>query len=207
MELQFFGANCFKVTTKRASIVIDDNLSDLGAKSPLKADDIVLYTGPHAEPGVTSKITIDQPGEYEVSNTSIHGVAARAHIDEEKQHNATIFKITTEDMKVLIVGHVYPELTDEQVEEIGLVDIMLLPIGGNGYTLDAVGAQKIIKKIEPKLVIPSHYADKTLKYPVPQQELKEVLPQLGIEVRDTLSKLKVKSGELPEMTQVVVLES
>ncbi len=187
MELQYFGANCFKVTTKRASIIIDDNLLDLDSKSPMKADDIALYSGPHATPAVSPKIIVDQPGEYEVSN-------------------ASIFKITTEDIKLLVVGHIYPELTDEQLEEIGLVDVMLLPVGGNGYTLDAIGAQKIIKKIEPKLVIPSHCADKSLAYPVPQQELKDVLPQLGIEVRETVSKLKLKSGDLPDMTQLIVLE-
>ncbi len=48
-----------------------------------------------------------------------------------------------------------------------MVDLLIVPVGGNGYTVDPVGAMKLIKAIEPKLVVPSHYADKALKYPVP----------------------------------------
>ena len=206
MEFQYYGANCIKISTKRASVVLDDNLSDLGGKSPMKAGDIALYTGAHGGSGVETKIVIDQPGEYEVSNVSIHGVSARAHMDEEDKKTATVFKITTEDIKVLAVGHIYPELSDQQLEEIGMIDIMLLPVGGNGYTLDVVGALKVIKMVEPKLIIPTHYDDTTLNYPVPQQPLDEVIKQLGIESQETLPKLKIKSGELPEIIKVVILE-
>ncbi len=205
MEFQYYGANCFRISTKRANVTIDDNLSDLGAKSPMKAGDIAVYSGPHAKPGAEVKIVIDQPGEYEVSGVSIHGVSARAHMDEADKKSATVYKVTAEDMRVLVVGHIYPELSDQQLEEIGVVDIMLLPVGGNGYTLDVVGAQKIIKKVEPKLIIPTHYDDKSLSYPVPQQPLDEVIQQLGIESRETVTKLKIKSGELSEVMQLVVL--
>ena len=206
MEFQYYGANCIKISTKKANVILDDNLSDLGGKSPMKAGDIALYTGPHGASTVETKIVIDQPGEYEVSNVSIHGVSARAHMDEENKKTATVFKITSEDVKVLAVGHIYPELSDQQLEEIGMIDVMLLPVGGNGYTLDVVGAQKIIKKVEPKLVIPAHYDDKALNYPVPQQPLADVIQQLGIESQETVPKLKVKSGELSDVIKLVVLE-
>ena len=56
-----------------------------------------------------------------------------------------------------------------------MVDVLFVPVGGNGYTLDAIGALKIIKKIEPKIIIPTHYADKAIKYEVPQADLDEVM--------------------------------
>jgi L-ascorbate metabolism protein UlaG (beta-lactamase superfamily) len=206
MEIQYYGANCVRITTKKASITIDDNLSDLGAKSPMRAGDIAVFTGAHGEASVAPKLVIDQPGEYEVSDTSVYGIAARAHIDEPSQQTATIFKIVGDDIRLVALGHIYPDLSEAQLETLGTVDILLIPVGGNGYTLDPIGALKLIKKIEPKLIIPTHFADKGLKYPVPQQELANALHELSMEPKETVPKIKIKAGELADITQLIVLE-
>lgn len=206
MEIQYYGANCVRIVTKKASITIDDNLAALGQKSPAKPGDIMLFTGAeHGEPKVEAKLVIDRPGEYEVSDTSIQGVAAQAHLDEDGK-NATMFKIIGEDIRLVVLGHIHPDLTEEQLEALGTVDVLLLPVGGSGYTLDAVGAAKVAKKIEPKLIIPTHYDDKDLNYEVPQTPLEEALKVLAIEPKETAPKIKIKSGELAETTQLVVLE-
>ena len=206
MELQYFGANCIKLTTKKVTITIDDNLADLGAKSVTKAGDISLFTGAHGDVSAESKITIDKPGEYEVSNISIQGVPARSHLNEEGKYGATIYKLLVEDLRIAIVGHIYPALSSSQLEAIGIVDILIIPVGGSGYTLDPVGALKVIKDIEPKLIIPTHYEDASLNYPVPQQSLEEALKTLAVEPHETTAKLKVKAGEFGEGNKLVVLE-
>lgn len=205
MDIQFHGANCLTLATKQARVTVDDNLADLGAKPVTKAGDISLFTQAHEAPtGV--KITIDQPGEYEVSGVSIYGIAARAHMDEEGQVTATMYKLLIDDLRVLVTGHIYPELSDDQLETIGMVDVMIVPIGGNGYTLDGVGALKLIKKIEPKLIIPTHYEDQELSFPVPQQPLEVGLKALAMEPKETTAKLKLKAADLGEVTQLIVLE-
>ncbi len=206
MEIQFYGANCIRLSTKKAHITIDDNLAELGAKSVTKAGDSALFTLAHHTPTADAKIIIDQPGEYEVSDVSIQGIAARAHTDEATQHTATMFKIVGEDIRVVIAGHMYPELTDQQLEAIGMVDVLIVPVGGNGYTLDSIGALKIIKKIAPKVVIPTHYAENGLNFAVPQQSLEEAIKGLAMEPKETLAKLKVKPGELADTTQLIILE-
>ncbi len=206
MELQFFGANCITITSKQARVVIDDNLAELGGKPLTKAGDIALFTTLRSESVAGAKILIDQPGEYEVSGVSIYGIAARAHIDEEKQKSATMYKIVLDDLRILVTGHIYPELSESQLEAIGMVDVLFVPVGGNGYTLDGIGALKLIKKIEPKLIIPTHYDIDGLNYPVPQQPLTQALQAMSMEPKETVAKLKVKSGELGENTQLVVLE-
>lgn len=206
MDMQFHGANCLTLTTKRARITVDDNLADLGGKTITKADDIVLFTGAHGDPAHQPKILIDQPGEYEVSGVSMYGIAARAHMDEENKKTATMYKLIIDDMRVLITGHVYPELSDKQLETIGMIDVMFVPVGGYGYTLDGVGALKLIKKIEPKLVVLTHYDTKGLTFPVPQQPLDEALKAIGMEPKETVSKLKLKPTDLADTTQLVVLE-
>lgn len=207
MEIEYFGANAVRVTTKKASFTFDDNLADLGAKSITKAGDIALFSGPHGEPAVEIKLVIDQPGEYEVSDVSIQGVGARAHIDEPDQLSAVMFKLVGEDIRLAAVGHIYPELNDEQLEALGTIDILLIPVGGSGYTMDPVGALKVIKKIEPKIVIPTHYEDSKLKYPVPQLALEEVIKGLAMEPKERLPKLKLKAADInTEGTQLLILE-
>jgi L-ascorbate metabolism protein UlaG (beta-lactamase superfamily) len=204
MDLQFHGANCISVTYKGTRLVIDDNLAELGGKSVVKADDVALYTSRH-EGEVPARLVFDGPGEYEVSDVSVIGVAARAHMDADGK-NATLFKLIVGDLNVLITGHISPELSETQAEQIGMVDVMLVPVGGNGYTVDPVGALKLIKEVEPKLVIPTHYADKALNFPMPQQELSNALKELGMEPKETTSKLRLKPSELSDLTQLIVLE-
>ncbi len=206
MDMQWYGANCVVITNKQTRIVIDDNLSDLGAKSVSKAGDIALFTGAHGEVSQTPKLMIDQPGEYESSGVSFYGIAARSHMDEEKKKSATIYKIMNDELSILVVGHVYPELNDAQLEAIGMVDVMFIPVGGNGYTLDGIGALKLIKKIEPKLVVPTHYDDPNLNFPVPQQTLEQALKALAMEPKETLSKLRYKPAEQTDSTQLILLE-
>lgn len=205
MDLQFYGANCVSITHKGTRLVVDDNLADLGGKSILKPEDVALYTAAHGEPKAC-KIAIDQPGEYEVSDISIIGIAARGHMDEEGQRTATIYKIIAGDFNVLVAGHVHPDLPEKIWEQIGIVDVMFVPVGGSGYTLDPVGALKLIKEIEPKLVIPTHYALKGLNYPVPQLELAGALRELAMEPKETVPKLKLKPADLTDLTQLIVLE-
>lgn len=205
MDLQFHGANCVSITARSTRIVIDDNLADVGAKPVTKAGDIALFTGAHGLPAAEVKLVLDSPGEYEVSDISITGIAARAHLDEGGLA-ATMYKISSGEVTILVTGHIYPDLSEKQLEEIGLVDVMLVPVGGSGYTLDPVGALKVIKTIEPKLVVPTHYEDKAISYPVPQIDLKTALHELSMEPQETTAKLKVKPTELSDVTHLVVLE-
>jgi L-ascorbate metabolism protein UlaG (beta-lactamase superfamily) len=206
MDIQFHGANCVSFGSKQARVVVDDNLAELGAKSVTKPGDIVLATGEAKVVTTGAKIVIDQPGEYEVAGVSVYGIAARAHMDEDGKKTATMYKLLIDDLRVLVVGHVYPNLTDSQLERIGMVDVMILPVGGNGYTLDGVGALKLVKEVEPKLVIPTHFEDQTLNYPMPQQPLEQALKALSMEAKETVTKLKLKPADLAETTQLIVLD-
>ena len=207
MEIQYFGGNCVKITTKKASVVVDDNLKDLGGSSISKPTDIMLSTIRLEKAEPKAVLVVDGPGEFEASNVSVSGVGARAHMDEEGKANATMYKIVADDVRIAVVGHIYPELSEEQLEALGMIDVLVVPVGGHGFTLDAVGAQKVIKKIGPKLVIPTQYADSKLNYPVPAVSLGDALKELAMEPKETVAKLKIKGTEfLTDQAQLIVLE-
>lgn len=206
MDIQYYGANCVVVSNKHVRIVIDDNLATLGAKQIVKDGDVCLFTGPHDAIKGQPKIVIDQPGEYEVSGVSVFGLQARSHMDEDATKSSVIYKLSIGDLRIVVTGHIYPKLTDSQLEAIGMIDLLVVPVGGNGYTLDATGALEIIKNIEPKLVVLTHYADSSLNYPVPQQSLEDVLKNIPMEPKDTVKKLQLKSSELSDSTQLMIIE-
>lgn len=206
MDIQFYGANCLVLSNKQVRLVVDDNLAALGAKSVTRDGDICLFTGEHPPVTTQPKILIDMPGEYEASNISILGFQARAHMDEESKNSATMYKVIWGETRILVTGHVFPKLSEAELEEIGIIDIMFVPVGGNGYTLDGTGAVQLIKQVEPKLVVPTHYADSSLKYEVPQQTLQEALATIGMEPKETTQKLQFKPAEATDTTQLVVLE-
>lgn len=206
MDIQLHGANCITINTKGARITIDDNLVDLDGKKVHKTDDVILFTGAHGAPIKDARLLIDQPGEYEVAGVAIYGIAARSHLDEEGKKSATMYKIIFDEISVLITGHIYPDLSERQLETIGSIDAMLVPVGGNGYTLDGVGALKVFKEVEPKIVIPTHYQDKDLNYPVPQQSLEDAIKSLGMEPKETTDKLRLKSGSLDSATQMIIVK-
>lgn len=205
MDIQFYGANCVAITTKQVRLVIDDNLEALGAKSIVRDGDVCLFTTAH-EPVAKAKMTIDLPGEYEISGISIHGMQARAHMDSENERNAVMYKITAGDVRLLVTGHIYPKLSEAKLEDIGLVDIMVVPVGGNGYTLDPTGALQVIKQVEPKIVVPTHFDDPALTYEVPQHPLADALKNIGIEPKETVKKLQFKPADATDTTQLIVLE-
>ena len=208
MDIKFFGANAVRLQTKKASIVVDDNLDSLGQKSITKETDLSVYTNRIDEEKVPKSLFyVDRPGEYEVNNVSIKGIAAQAHMDEAGMKNAVLYRLVIDDYKIGIVGHMYSEISDEQLESLGMIDVLFVPVGGNGFTLDAASALNVIKKIGPSVVVPTHYKDSKIKYEVPQDEISEARKALSMEPAEELDQLSLKSREFSEGTKLVILKN
>lgn len=202
MELQYFGANSIKVTTKKSVISIDPESDIAAVKSDLKKTNTVLATQPVYAGHIGKDLfVVTSPGEYEFEDYSVKGVAAQPHTGSTGDVSATIYRLTTADTTILLVGHIDAKLSDEQLEDIGMVDILVVPVGGSGYTLDALGAATVVRAIEPKVVIPVHSSDDGLDYSVPQAEVDLFIKELGAPVaEETPDKFKVKL--LPEQLTV-----
>lgn len=208
MEIRFFGANTVRLQTKKVGVVVDDNLAALGQKSITKEGDLSIYTSRVDEMKIPKSVFyVDRPGEYEVMNVSINGIAAQAHMDEAGKKNAVIYRLVINDFKIGIIGHIYPEISDEQLESLGMIDVLLIPVGGHGYTLDAAGALKVIKKVGPSIVVPTHYADSKIKYEVPQDSLEEVRKVLSMEPVEEQDQLSLKGRDFSDGTKLVILKN
>lgn len=203
MDIEYKGGNCVVISTKQATIVVDPKLSALGLKDMASKDDVVVATQTDFVVP-TDEVAIDQPGEYEVKNISITGVGAQRNIDAAGKL-ATMYRIATSDFAIAVVGHVATPLNEEQLETLGVVDVAIVPVGGSGYTLDAHQAVAAVRQLDPKIVIPVHYADSAISYEMPQMELEPFVKELGVSVEQA-TKLKLKSGVLPETLTVYELQ-
>lgn len=204
MEIEYKGANCVVITTKKATLTVDPKLSAVGLKDITPKDAIVLAT--QSEFGIKNDaVAIDRPGEYEVNNITVVGVPAKRLIDHEDVKRATMYRIATGEVSIAVIGHVVTPLTEEQLEALGVVDVVIIPVGGNGYTLDAHQAVAAVRQLDPKVVIPTHFDDKGVKYEVSQMELEPFLKELGAGPHETMPKWKVKNGIIPDALQVIEL--
>lgn len=205
MEISYHGANCIEIATKQATVIVDGGLSAVGLKDIKVKDGIYLATQTGMAGKVAGGMLFDGPGEYEVRDISIKGIPAERMIDHDKSQKATIYRISTSQVSAVVLGHVASPLSEEQLESIGVVDIAIVPIGGNGYTFDAHQAVEAVRQIDPKVVIPTHYEDKAVKYEVPQMALEPFVKELGAAAQETVAKFKIKNGVLPEIFTLVEL--
>ena len=204
-DIEFKGANTVVISTKKSTLVVDPKLSLVGLKDASVKDAVELATEARfALNSDLAKLVIESPGEYGVGEFDIKGIAAQRHLDSEAEPLAsTIYRVEVNDTRIAVVGNIYEKLSEQQLEEIGLIDILIIPVGGNGYTLDATGAANVTRKIDPKIVIPVHYADSGLVYEVPQDSLENFVKELGAPIEET-PKFKLKqSAALPSILTIV----
>lgn len=205
-DIEYKGANAVIFTTKKVQLMFDPRLSLVGGKDISVSDAIEVVTEERfAVENTTPKLLIHSPGEYGIGDASLMGIAARRHIDSEEQGlKAVVYRVTIGDIRIAVIGNIDSKLSDEQLEKIGVVDMMVIPVGGGGYTLDPTDAASLVRQIEPKAVVPVHYADDGLKYEVPQQELDVFIKELGANVVEAGAKLKIKSiSALPDQLAVM----
>ena len=206
MQIQWLGQSCFKIQSKNSgqetTILMDPYGDDAGPKPPKAQADIITFShNPDSQAIKADGFIINAPGEYETRGVFIYGVPIQNNTKDGKE-NATIFKINSEDLTIAHLNNLNQELNDEQLERLGNVDILLLPVGGHG-ALDAKKATEIVSAIEPRIVIPMHYQIPGLKSKLDSVEA--FVKESGLP-SEKMDKLKIAKKDLPaEETKIVIL--
>lgn len=203
MELEYKGANCVVIKDRGAILVVDPT-SNVSVKEADNPDAVILATQEKFAKSEreAKSFVIDMPGEYEHKNISIQGIPVHVHTDKDGTRG-TIYRIEMQDARIAVIGHTDAPLSDDDLETLGVVDMVIVPVGGGGYTLDARDAATIVNQISPKIVIPTHFADSGVKYPVPQDSVEEFVKQMG-GAYEKKNSLKFK-GTWPNAMTVVEL--
>ena len=210
MEITWYGQACFRLRDKSVSVVADPYDRNIGLKLARLTADIVTVSHQHADHNFVEGVkgepfVISGPGEYEVKALFITGVAMW-HDDQggTKRGRNTIYLYDFADATVCHLGDLGHVPSQAQVEELGNVDVLLVPVGGV-YTIDAAKAAEVVSLIEPSIVIPMHYALPELS--VKLDPLEVFLKEMGIKDPEQRESLSVTNKQLPEETKVLILES
>ncbi|MEK7213960.1 MAG: MBL fold metallo-hydrolase, partial [Patescibacteria group bacterium] len=171
--------------------------------------DIVLSTTYHADfngvdqvsHGDKKPFVISGPGEYEVNSVFIKGLSSESKYGGRDLVN-TIYTVSLENMNICFLGAINNhELKNETIEALDEIDILFVPIGGEGV-LDPVKAYKLAVSLEPKIIIPMHYGDTGMK-----DALKIFLKEAGENPKPE-SKLTLKRKDLEgKEGDIVLLDS
>jgi L-ascorbate metabolism protein UlaG (beta-lactamase superfamily) len=203
MTIFWHGQGAFKFVDKEVVVAIDPH-DKTGLKMPKFQAQILLVTDTsdqyiNAEGLRGDSFVIDGAGEYEVKNVFVYGIPAN-----KKDGKIIIYLIEMEGIKIAHLGALDQDtLTDDQMEIIEGVDILLLPIGG-GDTLSATKAVKLISQIQPRMVIPMYYKVPGLSLKL--DTLEPFLKEYGVAKTEPLDKLKISKKDLPqEETKVEIL--
>ena len=216
MRISWHGQSLFEIITKpqqnsEVRIVIDPFDKSLGLTVPKLEADILLVTHQHYDHSNIGAVAgnpflIEGPGEYEVKGIYIKGISAfHDKVSGKERGRVVIFTIESEDIKICHLSDIgQEELTEKQIEEIGEVNILMIPVGGT-YTIGPKEASRIINQLEPQVVIPMHYQIPRLKLKL--EGLDKFLKVMGIKEPEQLDKLLIKKKDiLGEKTKVVVLK-
>ncbi len=216
MKIIWAGQSCFQInapTPKNGSvdIVIDPFNESLGLKVPFFSGDILLVSHDHQDHNNIKAVKgnpflITGPGEYEIKGVFIEGIPAfHDDVQGKEKGDIIIYTIETEDIRICHLGDLgQKQLTDSQLDKIGVIDVLMIPIGGD-YTISSKEAQKIISQIEPAIVIPMHYQIPKLK--VKLEGVDKFLKVMGKNSIEPQDKLLVKKSTLPkEGIEIVLLK-
>ncbi len=167
MILTYHGHSTFKVKGKKGTVVIDPHGDYAGMVLPRISADIVTVSSDNPDCNEVDKVTgtarrkkpfiVTKAGEYEVGGISIFGVNAfRDNNQGVERGENIIYTILIDGVRVCSLGSLGHELTPEQLEKIGTVDVLLVPVGGD-LTIDPELAVKTIRAIEPSIAVPMRY--------------------------------------------------
>ena len=208
MEITWYGRACFRLKGKEATAITDPCPPATGFVAG--KHDVDLLTISHAHPdhsytrSISAGLTLTRPGEYEFHDLLVTGV--RTYHDgsrgTERGENM-IFAVEVDGVHICHLGDLGHLLTEEQVAELGPIDVLLVPVGGT-TTVTPAEATEVVSQLSPKLVIPMHFAIDGASGDLMSAET--FLHEMSVEpIRQP--KAIVTPSSLPDETQVVLLEA
>lgn len=213
MDITFLGHSCFKIRGKNATVVTDPfDPVIVGLKLLKLSADIVTVSHEHGDHNKIELVNevrkvISGPGEYEIQGVSIIGMST-FHDDKRGKLRGknTVYVIEIDGLRVAHLGDLGHNLSDKRLEQMGTIDILMIPVGGD-YTINSQVAVEVARAIEPVITIPMHYQMKGLNPKMFAKLSKEVdfVSDLGLQ-SEKLDKINVKKEILGEDQRLVVLE-
>jgi L-ascorbate metabolism protein UlaG (beta-lactamase superfamily) len=208
VDITWLGHSCFRIRGSQVIIITDPFPPNIGYTLGKQTADIVTVSHPHPSHSYNEGISgahrlIKGPGDYEISGALILGITTyHDAVKGQSRGKNTAYLMEIDGVALCHLGDIGHVLNDAQVEELGNVDILMVPVGGVN-TINASMAAEIIRKLEPKIVLPMHY--KTPKTTRDLEPIDNFLKEMGLSQVEPRPRFTVSKANLPLTTQVIVL--
>ena len=213
MRIKWLGHSSFLITSDAGIRIITDPYTPnerLTYGEIKESADIVTVSHGHGDHNNVAAVqgnpkVVKEAAPVEIKGIKFSGVVT-AHDDAggSKRGNSIIFCFEVDGVRVCHLGDLGHPLSDKQVTEIGKVDILLCPVGGN-FTVDAKVATEVTSKLAPRVMIPMHYKNERCPgFPVAGVD--EFLQGKKGVSRPDSSEAEFNKGKLPAATQIIVLK-
>lgn len=208
MDVTWLGHGCFRLRGRNAAVVTDPYPPAIGLKLSRMDADLVTVSHDHENHSYTQVVReayeIRGPGEYEVAGVYVIGVPA-FHDSEKgaKRGKNTIYLIEIDDVRICHLGDLGHALGDAEAEAVSSADVLLVPVGGR-TAINAAEAAEVVRQIEPRYVVPMHYAIPGIKLEL--DPVDRFLKEMAVASSEPQPKLSVQKSSGEYETKVVVLE-
>lgn len=209
MKVRWLGHACFLLTAGDGTKIATDPFNEtVGYLPPTVSADFVTVSHEHFDHNSVRAIdgkprVIRGPGEHKAGKHKVIGV--ESFHDESmgtKRGQNTIFVFDIDGMHVAHLGDLGHPLTEKQLEAIGQIDVLMIPVGGT-YTIDAAGAVEVMRQLNPKVTIPMHY--KTEVIALPLAPVDEFLKLAKLPHRKLGTTTELLPGGLPQRPEISVM--
>lgn len=207
MDISWLGHACLRLRAGGTFVVMDPTSRETGYDMGRPTAEVVTVS--HADPahgnvrGLRGEpLLLDGPGEYEVQGLQVLGVATglRPASEGERPGRNVAFLVEAEELRVAHLGGLGTRLTAEQADQLGAIDVLVIPVGG-GRVLDAAEAARVVRELEPKVVIPVHYTPEA-----GSAAPADFVRALGIEAEPAVPRLTLQKRGLGDKMRLVILE-
>ncbi len=206
MLIKWLGHSSFYIETQGKKILTDPYDPSIGYPKKFPPVDTITVSHEHSDhnfiKGVPSyKNVVRGSIEKTIDGVKFKGIGA-SHDNEKglKRGLITMFKIESEGLSILHLGDLGTLLSKDQLESIGKVNILMIPVGGV-YTIDKTQAEKVVEQISPNIVLPMHYKTEYLKF-----DIDPVDPFLKGKHYTEVDHLDITKDTLPIETQIILLK-
>jgi L-ascorbate metabolism protein UlaG (beta-lactamase superfamily) len=208
MEITWYGRACFRLKGREATVITDPCPPSTGFVAGKHDVDLLTMSHAHADHSytrsITAGLTLTRPGEYEYHGVLATGV--RTFHDGQggaERGENVIFSVEVDGVHVCHLGDLGHLLTEEQLSELGPVDVLLVPAGGQ-FTISPAEAAEVVSQVTPKVVIPMHYATDGASADLLGPD--KFVHEMGMGEPARQPKAVLHPSSLPDETQVVLLE-
>lgn len=205
MRLVWHMHSCFEINDQATVVMDPHDGRSIGVKPPSLKADVVTISHDHFDHNAVRVIKGDYVVVKDVAPKNVRGLAIRGitgfhdDVNGEKRGKMNIFHLTLDGVRFCHLGDLGHMLSGPQIEELGEVDVLFVPVGGV-FTIDGAQAQDLVKQIGPKVAIPMHFRVGGLSMSIQNADgfLKDLPEEKIVRVGN---EVEFEAEDLPEETE------